>query len=128
MDEEDEDRRERTGVGGGGGEGMRLGEMANACRAATAYRRDEIHCTATAKRTRMTNVVVDPLLPTNAPEPLYVSSSFLTTSLGCLSYSAADETNKEKKTNVNIFERFLENRIVTMFDIFVRRNVVEQRV
>lgn len=58
----------------------------------TAYRRDAINWTAMATRTRITNVVVE-LLPV-ALEPLYVSSSFLTTSLGCLSYSAVGQTGK----------------------------------
>lgn len=65
-------------------------------RAVTAYRRDDTHWTAVARRTRITKVAVEHL--SIELEPLYVSSSFLTTSLGCLSYSAAENKITERLT------------------------------
>lgn len=71
----------------------------------TAYRRDATHWTEVARRTRITNVVIE-LLPT-VLEPLYVSSSFFTTSLGCLSYSAVskEKENGEKSKELSTFSK-----------------------
>lgn len=64
----------------------------------SAYRREAIHWTAMA-RTRITNVVE---LQLDLTEPLYVSSSFLTTSLGCLSYSAVNKKSEMNKKKLKI--------------------------
>lgn len=80
-------RRRRSGADVGGRE--------------VIYRRDAAHWTRT--RTRVTNVAVE--LPPAVLEPLYVSSSFFTTSLGCLSYSAAGEKTEKKKKMVRLLFR-----------------------
>lgn len=77
-----------TGAGVVGDPVKRL--YTRAKRQETAYRYAARWTAAMATRTRIANAIAEPLPVVVPAAPLYVSSSFLTTSLGCLSYSAVD--------------------------------------